>query len=307
MEEQLDEISEGDADWQAVLRDFYGPFQDDLAKAEAGHARRQAGGDPHRRHLREVREDDGHQVGEDGPLPRLHRLPGVQEHQGLQGASTGRSSRWRRRPPTRPARSAAGRWSSSAAGSGGSWPARATPSARAASRCPSAWPARPARWATSPSVGAGAARSSSAAIAYPDCTFAAWDRPLPEACPKCASPYLLQKYSKRDGPYVACPNKECDYHALGGRRRSGRAEQRGLSRAAARACPPPRTSGVRGRPGARQRICAAVRHWRRRRPCPLARARAATRAVLDTPGGAEGRCCSRLAVSERLRKGFTRP
>ncbi|MGQ0507833.1 MAG: type I DNA topoisomerase [Myxococcaceae bacterium] len=46
---------------------------------------------------------------------------------------------------------------------------------------------------------------------YPDCTFAAWDRPLPEACPTCASPYLLQKYSKRDGPYVACPNKECDY------------------------------------------------------------------------------------------------
>jgi len=46
---------------------------------------------------------------------------------------------------------------------------------------------------------------------YPDCNFAAWDRPLPESCPTCASPYLLQKYSKRDGPYIACPNKECDY------------------------------------------------------------------------------------------------
>ncbi|MGO9830654.1 MAG: type I DNA topoisomerase [Myxococcaceae bacterium] len=46
---------------------------------------------------------------------------------------------------------------------------------------------------------------------YPDCTFAAWDRPLPEACPSCASPYLLQKYSKRDGASVVCPNKECGY------------------------------------------------------------------------------------------------
>ena len=46
---------------------------------------------------------------------------------------------------------------------------------------------------------------------YPDCTFAAWDRPIPEACPTCAAPYLLQKYSKRDGPFIACSNKECDY------------------------------------------------------------------------------------------------
>ena len=46
---------------------------------------------------------------------------------------------------------------------------------------------------------------------YPDCTFAAWDRPLPEACPRCGSPYLLQKYTKRDGPSVVCPNKDCGY------------------------------------------------------------------------------------------------
>ncbi|WPB81100.1 type I DNA topoisomerase [Archangium violaceum] len=46
---------------------------------------------------------------------------------------------------------------------------------------------------------------------YPDCKFAAWDRPLPEACPSCQAPYLVQKYSKRDGPFIACPNKECDY------------------------------------------------------------------------------------------------
>ncbi|MBM4378316.1 MAG: topoisomerase DNA-binding C4 zinc finger domain-containing protein, partial [Deltaproteobacteria bacterium] len=46
---------------------------------------------------------------------------------------------------------------------------------------------------------------------YPECRFVAWDRPLAEACPQCQSPYLLQKFSKRDGPWVGCPNKACGY------------------------------------------------------------------------------------------------
>jgi DNA topoisomerase I len=41
---------------------------------------------------------------------------------------------------------------------------------------------------------------------YPTCTFAAWDKPLLEKCPQCASPYLVQRFSKREGPYIACPN-----------------------------------------------------------------------------------------------------
>ncbi len=45
---------------------------------------------------------------------------------------------------------------------------------------------------------------------YPDCKFAAWDKPLAETCPDCKSPYLVQKFSKRDGAYIACPAK-CGY------------------------------------------------------------------------------------------------
>ncbi len=49
---------------------------------------------------------------------------------------------------------------------------------------------------------------------YPECKFAVWDRPLPEACPQCGAPFLLMKYSKVDGEYVACRNKECGYKRL---------------------------------------------------------------------------------------------
>jgi DNA topoisomerase-1 len=46
---------------------------------------------------------------------------------------------------------------------------------------------------------------------YPNCDFVSWDRPRNEPCPQCGSAYLLDKYSKRDGPYTACPNKECGW------------------------------------------------------------------------------------------------
>jgi DNA topoisomerase-1 len=46
---------------------------------------------------------------------------------------------------------------------------------------------------------------------YPKCTFALWDRPIPRACPQCGAPFLVEKYSKRAGPQVACVNKDCGY------------------------------------------------------------------------------------------------
>jgi DNA topoisomerase-1 len=46
---------------------------------------------------------------------------------------------------------------------------------------------------------------------YPKCDFASWDRPLPRKCPECGNPYLIEKYSKKDGLRVVCPNKDCSY------------------------------------------------------------------------------------------------
>ena len=62
-----------------------------------------------------------------------------------------------------------------------------------------------------PSAAPSAARPSTAAPRYPKCDFVTWDRPRNEACPSCGSPYLLEKFSRKTGAFVACPEKECGY------------------------------------------------------------------------------------------------
>jgi DNA topoisomerase I len=46
---------------------------------------------------------------------------------------------------------------------------------------------------------------------YPECKFASWDKPLPTPCPKCGSPILVEKITKRGGRTHRCYKKECGY------------------------------------------------------------------------------------------------
>ncbi|RJP35588.1 MAG: type I DNA topoisomerase [Candidatus Omnitrophota bacterium] len=46
---------------------------------------------------------------------------------------------------------------------------------------------------------------------YPNCEFVSWDPPITESCPECKNPFLVFKDYKRKGPTVKCPNKECKY------------------------------------------------------------------------------------------------
>ncbi|MDQ7053279.1 MAG: type I DNA topoisomerase [candidate division KSB1 bacterium] len=40
---------------------------------------------------------------------------------------------------------------------------------------------------------------------YPKCDFASWAKPIPRPCPECGNPYLVERYSKAKGQFVACP------------------------------------------------------------------------------------------------------
>ena len=46
---------------------------------------------------------------------------------------------------------------------------------------------------------------------YPDCTFALWKKPVPNACPKCGAPFVVEARTKRDGLHLRCHDKNCDY------------------------------------------------------------------------------------------------
>jgi DNA topoisomerase-1 len=46
---------------------------------------------------------------------------------------------------------------------------------------------------------------------YPKCTFALWDKPIPEKCPQCNAPFLIEKLGK-GGVVKRCHRKECGYH-----------------------------------------------------------------------------------------------
>jgi DNA topoisomerase-1 len=46
---------------------------------------------------------------------------------------------------------------------------------------------------------------------YPKCTYAIWNPPLNEPCPKCNWPILTLKTTKRRGTEKVCPQKECGF------------------------------------------------------------------------------------------------
>jgi DNA topoisomerase-1 len=210
MEEQLDQISEGETDWRRVLRDFYGPFQVTLAKAEQDmrDVKREeiptdvtcekcgkmmaikwgkmgrflaCTGYPDCKNTKDFKEVDGKVV------------PVEEETTDETCEKCGRPMVIKR-----------GRFGRFMACSG--YP-----------ECKTSKPLSIGVACPTCKVGYLTERRSRRGKVffgcnrYPDCTFAAWDRPLPEACPQCASPYLLQKYSKRDGARIVCPNKECEY------------------------------------------------------------------------------------------------
>ena len=211
MEEKLDQISEGEANWRTVLKDFYEPFKETLEKAEA--------------EMRDVKREEvktdvacekcGHIMvikwGKMGHFLACSNYPECKNtkdfKRDVEGkiviveeettdemcANCGKNMVVKR-----------GRFGKFLACSGYPECKTSKPISIGVS-CPDCKQGylseRRSRFGK---VFFGCSR-------YPDCKFAAWDRPLAEPCPQCQSPYLLQKYSKRDGPFIACPNKECDY------------------------------------------------------------------------------------------------
>ncbi len=49
---------------------------------------------------------------------------------------------------------------------------------------------------------------------YPECQFVSWNKPVAEACPQCGHPYLVEKYGKKTGTLRVCPQEQCGYQRV---------------------------------------------------------------------------------------------
>jgi len=212
MEERLDEIEEGDARWQSVLEDFWGKFKEDLARAEEGmrNVKAQAietdivcdkcgrrmvikwgrngeflacPGYPECRNTMNFRREEGKIVPEkEEDVPVEDKCPECGAPMVMKHGRFGKFLACTRYPEckgTKPISIGV----SCPKGCGGYITEKRSRRGRTFYGCSS----------------------------YPKCDFVSWDRPRNEFCPQCGSPYLLQKYSKRTGPFIACPNKECGF------------------------------------------------------------------------------------------------
>ncbi len=214
MEEKLDEIEDGNAAWQTVLRDFYGAFSEDLAAAKKNmrNVKRQEietellcekcgerkmvikwgrNGEflacpayPECRNTMNFRrEEDGQIVAvKEEEIPTDEKCPECSAAMVMKRGRFGRFLACTRYPDckgTKPVSIGV----TCPKGCGGYVSEKRSRRGRTFYGCSS----------------------------YPKCDFVAWDRPRNEACPTCGSAWLLDKFSKRTGPFVACPNKECDY------------------------------------------------------------------------------------------------
>lgn len=49
---------------------------------------------------------------------------------------------------------------------------------------------------------------------YPECQFVSWNKPVAEACPQCGHPYLVEKHGKKTGTLRVCPQEQCGYQRV---------------------------------------------------------------------------------------------
>ncbi|HYQ81091.1 MAG TPA: DNA topoisomerase, partial [Anaeromyxobacteraceae bacterium] len=235
MEEKLDEIEEGNAGWQAVLGDFYATFKEDLAKAEVS--------------MRDVKRQEipTDLVCEKCGKPMIIKWGRMGEFLACSGYPDCRNTMNFRREEGKivPEKEEEVQVDEKCPECGAAMVMKRGRFGRflACTRYPDCKGTRPVSIGVACPKGCGGqiterrsrrGRTFYGCSSYPNCDFVSWDRPRAEKCPRCGSPYLLDKYSKREGPFVACPDKECGY------RRSGDEGGEGASPAGA----PPRAAGA---------------------------------------------------------------
>ncbi len=212
MEEQLDEVEEGKVDWQQLLHDFYGPFEDSLATAT--HSMRNVKkegiptdevcdkcgkpmvirwgrfgkflactGYPECRNTKELKADDNAPWDQAEQLVAGKTCPNCGSPMALRTGRTGRFIACTKYPECKTTMSLGIGITCPEAGCGGEVVEKRSKKGKVFFSC----------------------------SRYPDCKFASWDRPRAQNCPECGGNFVVEKYSKDGRLTLKCPKKGCRY------------------------------------------------------------------------------------------------
>ncbi len=212
MEEELDKVEEGSMGWVEVLKNFYGPFQKVLKKAETN-----------MRNLKtEVEETDevcekcGHKMvirwGRFGKFMACSDYPKCKNTKEIDGGDGNAG-----KPPapelTDEKCDKCGSNMVIKTGRFGKF--------MACSKYPECKFTRPISTGIScPEKGCDGdviSRNSKRGRAfygcskYPKCKFVSWYKPVLQKCPSCGNHYIVERWTKRDGKFLACAKKECNF------------------------------------------------------------------------------------------------
>ena len=216
MEEKLDEIEEGNAQWQAVLGDFYSAFKEDLAKAEV--------------HMRDVKrqETPTDLVCEKCGKPMVIKWGRMGEFLACSGYPECRNTMNFRRTEDgkiEPQKEEEIETDEKCPNCGAPMVVKRGRFGRflACSKYPECKTSKPISIGVTCPKGCGGyiserrskrGKTFYGCSSYPNCDFVSWDKPRNEPCPSCGSAWTVEKFSKKHGAYVACPNKECGWRKL---------------------------------------------------------------------------------------------
>ena len=212
MEEQLDDVEERKLDWQQVLQDFYGPFEDSLATAA--------------QQMRDVKK-------EVVPTDEVCELCGKQMV--IRWGRFGRFMACSGYPDCRNTRELGenGQAESDEAerlAAGKTCPTCGGPmivkkgrtgrflSCRKYPECKTALPLGIGVDCPEPDCNGEVVERSSkkgriffGCSRYPDCKFVAWGKPYGKSCPQCGTNHLIERYSRDGKATLNCPKKGCSY------------------------------------------------------------------------------------------------
>ena len=212
MEEQLDKIEEGSAGWVKTLKNFYGPFQKDLKEAESKMRNLKAEVEE----TDEVCEKCGHKMvirwGRFGKFMACSDYPKCKNTKKINGSES-EANQASAQEVTDEKCEKCGSNLVIKTGRFGKF--------MSCSKYPECKFTRPISTGIScPEKGCDGyiisrrskrGKTFYGCSRYPKCKFASWHKPLLQKCPACGNPYVVEKWTKKDGQFLSCAKKECDF------------------------------------------------------------------------------------------------